>query len=67
METFQLLNGKFLKNNYYMNSKLKAEFEHFKQLYSSNKNNINVDDRYFSTLIPNAKKKIIDSQTNLEK
>lgn len=51
---------KVFEEQLFHDSKLKAEFELFTQLYSSSKNNISVDDRYFPTLIPNAKKKIID-------
>lgn len=44
-------------------SKLKAEFDLFNELYSSSRNkNISIDDRYFTTLIPNAKKKILSSK-----
>jgi hypothetical protein len=44
-------------------SKLKADFELFSQLYASSKNKIRADDRYFTTLLPNAKKRIIESKS----
>ena len=44
------------------NSNLKTEFELFSQLYSSTKIKISVDDRYFTTLIPNAKNKILPTK-----
>lgn len=52
----------FLEKELNLNSELKNEFEHFSQLYTSTKDNISVDDRYFTTLIPNAKKKMLQTR-----
>ena len=52
----------FFEKELDLNSKFKNEFEQFTQLYSSTKDNISVDDRYFTTLIPNAKKKMLQTK-----
>jgi hypothetical protein len=61
-ENLSNIERKSFEEQLLQNSQLKAEFEHFNQLYSSNKNNISLDERYFNTLIPNAKKKILESK-----
>ncbi len=43
---------------------LEKEFKQFSELYNSTKNNVDVDERYFSTLLPNAKIRIEKSKPN---
>lgn len=46
------------------NQKLKEELNDFKKIFSKGNYNIEIDERYFSTLLPNAKSRISKSKSN---
>ncbi|MCB9209983.1 MAG: hypothetical protein H6609_11445 [Ignavibacteriales bacterium] len=49
------------------NSELKLEYENFHQKYLLSKKEIAIDERYFSTIIPNAKNRIVNRKFNYYK
>ena len=54
--------SKSFEDNLRINSRLKEEFEAFRKIYSVKNSKIEIDDRYFSTLLPNVKMRLGESK-----